>query len=186
MRLAVPESSLAELRRLVADTGSFKHSPDKPFTLASGRTSPYYFDMKRLMGSSRGLQLLSDIIYRNVAGAASVGCMATGAIPLATAVALLGARDDMLSFYVRKSPKKHGTGNLIDGMAASPCVMVEDVVTSGGSALNAVRAAQSEGVECTGIYCILFRGTAQDYDRIEQTVPLYHIFAREDFTEQEK
>lgn len=168
------------LRRLIAETGAFKHSPDKPFVLTSGQSSPYYFDMRLLNAHPEGLHLAASILLGSVSEQArSVGGMESGAIPLATAMSLESRHTDnpLSSFWVRKSTKSHGTSSLIEGMATPPCIMVDDVITTGSSVL---RALESVDVGCVGIYTILFRGSDQDRARLEAAAPLHHIFTQDD------
>lgn len=168
------------LRRLITETGAFAHSPEKPFVLASGRTSPYYFDMRRLNAHPEGLHLAASAILKRVSERArSVGGMEAGAIPLATAVSLesRGTDSPLRSFWVRKSPKSHGTGRLIEGMLEPPYILVDDVITTGSSVLRALEAA---GDGCAGIHTILFRGSDRDRARLEEAAPLHTIFTQDD------
>lgn len=170
------------LRELLVQTGAVVHSPDKPFVLASGRSSPYYFDMRRLNAHPEGLHLAASAILERVSERArSVGGMESGAIPLATAISLESRRMSipLKSFYVRKNPKQHGTGRLIEGMMEPPCILVDDVITSGSSVLRALEAA---GAPCVGIHAILFRGSERDRLRLEEAAPLHYIFTQEDLT----
>ena len=166
------------LRRLITETGAFAHSPERPFVLASGRTSPY--DMRRLNAHPEGLHLAARAILERVSERArSVGGMEAGAIPLATAVSLESRGTDfpLRSFWVRKSTKSHGTGRLIEGMLEPPYILVDDVITTGSSVLRALEAA---GDGCAGIHTILFRGSDRDRARLEGAAPLHAIFTQDD------
>ena len=168
------------LRRLIIETGALVHSPEKPFVLASGRTSPFYFDMRRLTAHPEGLHLAASTRLERVPGRTrSVGGMEAGAIPLATAVSLesRGMDTPLKSFWVRKSPKSHGTGRLIEGMLEAPYILVDDVITTGSSVLRALEAA---GDGCAGIHTILFRGSDQDRARLEEAAPLRAIFTQDE------
>lgn len=169
------------LKRLIVDTGAFRHSPDEPFVLASGQTSPYYFDMRLLNAHPEGLHLAAVAVLESMPDRArSVGGLEAGAIPLATAVSLesRGTDNPLKSFYVRKRPKAHGTGRLVEGVSEPPYVLVDDVITTGSSVL---RAAAAAGDGCVGIRAILFRGTEKDRERLEGTAPLSYIFTQDDF-----
>lgn len=181
-------ASRDRLKQIIVETGAFQHSPQKPFKLASGRESPVYFDMRLLCSDPEGLTLAATMLYEMAreAGARAVGGLEAGAIPIATAVSLIshirgGATPTMTSFYVRKTPKEHGTRREIEGVATSPVVILDDVVTSGGSALRAVRAVRAAGLECAGVFCILFRGTSQDMDVMEREGPFRWVFTQSDF-----
>lgn len=173
------------LRQIIIDAGIFKHSPDKPFTLAAGTKSPYYFDMRLLGASPKGLYLTAQIMSEMVGdGACSVGGPESGAISISTAIALVNhiqGRPPISTFYIRKKPKKHGTGSLIEGLPVEPAIIVDDVITTGRSALRAAASLQDIGISCASICCVLFRGTVKDQDIIQQIAPLSYIFTRSDF-----
>ena len=179
---------LDRLKQLVIDTGAFQYSPEKPFTLASGKTSPVYFDMRLLCADPEGLALAATILcgMAQESGARAVGGLEAGAIPIATAVSLTSyvrnrPEHTLKSFYVRKTPKEHGMRRGIEGGVESPVIILDDVITTGGSALRAARAIREAGFECAGIFCILFRGTSQDIEMIEREGPLRWIFTQDDF-----
>lgn len=177
-----------KLRQIIIDVGIFKYSPDKPFTLAAGTKSPYYFDMRLLGANPAGLYLAADIMSEMIGDdIQSVGGPESGAISISTAIALINhihGRPQLGTFYIRKKPKKHGTGSLIEGLPAGPASIVDDVITTGGSALRAAAALQDVGVSCSSICCVLFRGTAQERDTIQQTAPLSYIFTGSDFIDE--
>jgi orotate phosphoribosyltransferase len=130
------------------------------FTLASGKTASYYLDCRLVTLHPRGtnliaagmLQLIDQISPRPVA----VGGMAIGADPItASIVTVDGARGgELRGFMVRKEAKDHGRGRQVEGPVAAGdrVVIVEDVITSGGSAIRAVQAAREFGLEvCAAI-----------------------------------
>ena len=168
------------LGRLIMETGAFAHSPEKPFVLASGRTSPFYFDMRRLNAHPEGLHLAAHAILEQVPEQArSVGGMETGAIPLATAVSLesRGTGSRLKSFWVRKSPKSHGTGRLMEGILERPYILVDDVITTGSSVLRALEAV---GDGYAVMHTMLFRGSDRDRTRLEEAAPLHAIFTQDE------
>lgn len=179
--MAIPARMVyGHLKQLIRSTGAFCYSPEKPFILASGKTSPYYFDMRLLSAHPEGLHLAARAILEQIPGQArSVGGPASGAIPLATAISLESRYMErpLQSFYVRESAKVHGTGRLIEGISESPYVLVDDVITTGSSVL---RAAGAAGDGCAGIYTILFRGSVQDRSRLEDVAPFWCVFVQDD------
>jgi len=123
------------------------------FTLSSGLKSDHYWDGKRVTLAASGAYLVGKAIYDRIAGLAidAVGGPEMGAIPIATAVALVSHLEgcDIPAFIVRKNPKEHGTRKPVEGFlqAQNRVAMVEDVVTTGESVLKAI--AIVEGMGCT-------------------------------------
>ena len=123
------------------------------FTLASGRRSRYYVDARRTTMSAAGMDLIGQmgltLIRREGWDASLVGGLTLGADPVAYAIALASRRapPTLDAFTVRKEPKGHGTARLIEGCfeSGSRVVVVEDVLTTGGSALRAVDAVRAAG-----------------------------------------
>lgn len=149
---------LAELLRLRS-----VHSGD--FTLASGRKSSFYVDARLTTMSGAGLLLvgrlglatLDEMGWRPRA----VGGLTLGADPVAYAIAHAAAvaGRGLDAFTVRKEPKEHGQGRLIEGCFGPGCavVVVEDVITTGGSALRAVEAVQAGGGKVLGVLAVVDR-----------------------------
>jgi orotate phosphoribosyltransferase len=134
--------------------------------LASGRESDFYFDGKQTTLHSEGGYLTGKLFYeaiRDVKGVQAVGGITLGADPIATAtsIAALLAGQKMHAFIIRKEPKGHGTGQWLEGRKNLPLgtrvVIVEDVVTTGGSSLKAVRRAEEEGLKVLGIVTLVDR-----------------------------
>lgn len=135
------------------------------FTLASGKTASYYLDCRLITLHPQGanliaagmLELINQIVPRPVA----VGGMAIGADPItASIVTVEGARGGSLrGFMVRKEAKDHGRGRQVEGPVApgDRVVIVEDVITSGGSAIRAVQAAREFGLNVVGAFGIIDR-----------------------------
>ena len=133
------------------------------FTLASGKQASFYLDCRKLTLHPQGanqiaagmLELLGD------AQPNAIGGMAIGADPISAAtITLAGQRgDDLLGFIVRKEAKTHGTGRQVEGPVAPgmSAVIVEDVVTSGGSALKAVEAAREFGLKVDKVLAVVDR-----------------------------
>jgi orotate phosphoribosyltransferase len=133
------------------------------FTLASGKEASFYLDCRKLTLHPLGanqigagmLQLLGE------PQPDAIGGMAIGADPISAAtITLAGQRgDDLLAFIVRKEAKQHGTGRQVEGpvQPGMTAVIVEDVVTSGGSALKAVDAARQFGLKVDRILAVVDR-----------------------------
>lgn len=135
------------------------------FVLASGQRSTYYVDARRTTMSAEGLALIGRLGVKAIRGAGwvpnSVGGLTMGADPVAYAIARasLDAPPVLDAFSVRKAAKEHGTKRRIEGnfRPGSAVVVVEDVVTSGGSALQAVEAIRAEGGRVVGILAVVDR-----------------------------
>ncbi len=114
------------------------------FTLASGKESDYYIDVRRVVLDPEGLVLIGELMFRALegTGVTCVGGMAVGAVPIAAAVAMrsAGTETPLPAFFVRKETKDHGTGGRIGGVVppGSTVAIVEDVATTGTSAMEAV------------------------------------------------
>jgi orotate phosphoribosyltransferase len=134
--------------------------------LASGRESDFYFDGKQTTLHSEGGYLTGKLFFdaiKDVEGVQAVGGITLGADPIATAtsIAALLAGQKMHAFIIRKEPKGHGTGQWLEGRKNLPpgtrVVIVEDVVTTGGSSMKAVRRAEEEGLKVLGIVTLVDR-----------------------------
>ena len=133
------------------------------FTLASGRKATYYLDCRLITLDSRGARLVAEGMLDSLAGDMPdlVGGMAIGADPITGAVvALAGLRGVPLrGVIVRKEAKGHGTGKFVEGPyeAGESIVVVEDVVTTGGSALAAIERCKEVGLSVRGVLAIVDR-----------------------------
>lgn len=135
------------------------------FVLASGQRSSYYVDCRLTTMSAEGMVLIGREGVRAIrdAGwkATAVGGLTLGADPVAYAIAAASLAEGpaMDAFTVRKEPKQHGTQRLIEGNFApgAAVVVVEDVITSGGSALKAIEAVTAEGGSVAGVLAVVDR-----------------------------
>jgi orotate phosphoribosyltransferase len=135
------------------------------FTLSSGIRSTYYVDARRTTMSAEGQFLIGRVCLETLRNqgwdASHVGGLTLGADPIAYAVAHAswGGDTHLDAFTVRKAPKTHGTAQRIEGGLPrdARCVVVEDSMTSGGSALDAVRAVQEHGAQVVGVLTLVDR-----------------------------
>jgi orotate phosphoribosyltransferase len=133
------------------------------FTLVSGKKASYYLDGKQVTLDSTGAMLVAEGILDLLAGdmPSAVGGMAIGADPItASVVTMAGVRGIPLKgFLVRKQPKGHGMGKYIEGPLDSgdDVVIVEDVVTTGGSSLEAIERAEAFGLKVKRVIAIIDR-----------------------------
>src|SRR5919201_4688148 len=128
--------------------------------LTSGRTAQYYVDAKRAILRPAGFAALGELVAERARAwnATAVGGTTMGADPVACAALAGGA--DVKAFFVRKEAKGHGLGRRIEGPPLAPgerCLIVEDVVTTGGSTLQAIEAVREAGHPIAGVVTILDR-----------------------------
>ena len=159
--------------------------------LASGKESDFYIDCKRTALTAEGHVLVGRLLFDRVRRirplVRGVGGLTLGADPIASAIALTSflEGEPVDAYVVRKEPKGHGTGQWIEGRKTIPdgsrVVVIEDVVTTGGSALKAIERCRVEKLE--PVVCLAL------VDRVEggreaieaQGVPLEALYTREDF-----
>lgn len=135
------------------------------FTLASGRSSHYYVDGRKVTLSAEGAALIGRGVLAQLAdlpAVAAVGGLTMGADPIVGAtLAAAGAqgRGELRGFLVRKEAKGHGTGKLVEGPLepGSAVVIVDDVATTGGSSLQAVAAVEAMGCTVARVVVVLDR-----------------------------
>ena len=146
------ETLAAELRRHALVLGEV--------TLTSGATAQYYVDAKRAILRPAGFRALAELVagYAGRWDCTAVGGLTMGAD--APACAALAGGADVKAFFVRKEGKQHGLQRRIEGPLLEPgdrCLIVEDVVTTGGSTLQAIEAVRDAGHEIVGVTAILDR-----------------------------
>lgn len=164
------------------------------FTLASGTSTDYFFDLKPTMLDPLGSNLIAqavmtkiDVLYSLcvIHRADAIGGMATGGIPIVSAICALSHLRAPPVFFVRKEIKDHGTEKLIEGTleAGSTVVLIEDVTTTGGSIMQAVRAVRAVGCEVHHVITIVDRLEGATENLCMEGIELHPIFIRTDFDE---
>ncbi len=156
--------SAADRRRLVALLAE-RSAKRGQFTLASGRESNFYVDARLTTMSPEGLALIGPAALHAIADAHwdvdSVGGLTLGADPISYAISYASASTThpVRAFTVRKEPKGHGTGKLVEGpfRSGDRVVIVEDVITTGGSALKAAAAVITAGGRILGVLALVDR-----------------------------
>jgi orotate phosphoribosyltransferase len=129
-------------------------------TLTSGRKAQYYVDAKRAILRPAGFRALGELVAAQAerVGATAVGGLTMGADPVACAALAAGA--GVKAFFVRKERKAHGLQRWIEGPELEPgerCLVVEDVVTTGGSTIAAIERVREEGLAVAGVVSVLDR-----------------------------
>jgi orotate phosphoribosyltransferase len=169
LRLPIRESTLSKSasRARLAEIIRKRSFGRGEITLASGRKSNFYFNLKPTMLDPEGAALLAELTYEALKddGLDYVGGLEMGAVPLAGAVAQLSwlKGHPIAAFFVRKKPKEYGAKLAVEGLAKGESlqgkrvVIIEDVTTTGESALKAVEAARDAGAEVALVYTMVDR-----------------------------
>lgn len=157
------ETLVAELRKHALVLGEV--------TLTSGQSASYYVDAKRAILRQPGFGALGALVAAAASerGARAVGGMTMGADPIASAAISDPAGRDLLAFFVRKEKKSHGLQRWVEGPLLAErtrVLIVEDVVTTGGSTVAAIQRCLEEGLEIAGTVAVLDR-LAGGAERIE-------------------
>ncbi|HET9904499.1 MAG TPA: orotate phosphoribosyltransferase [Xanthobacteraceae bacterium] len=184
-------SSRADIRARLKDLIRARSFGRGKVKLASGRESDFYFDMKPTMLHPAGAAWLAELTLDAIEGLEvdAVGGLEMGAVPLAaTAAAFSHLRGRPLTaFFVRKRPKEHGAQKLVEGLpkgeslAGRRVVIVEDVATTGGSAIQAVKAVRDEGAEIALVLTMVDRqeGAAETF--ATEGIPFRALFTADEF-----
>jgi orotate phosphoribosyltransferase len=148
------ETLLSELRRHALVIGEV--------TLSSGRKASYYVDAKRALLRPRAFLAAGELVASRARelGATAVGGLTMGADPIACAALAASDGDGLRAFFVRKERKEHGLQRWVEGPVlepGTPCLVVEDVVTSGGSTVAAIERIREEGLEVRGVLAVVDR-----------------------------
>ncbi len=179
-----------ELQRLleIMREASFKSSPEPVFPLVSGVKSRFYIDCKMSISDPEALQLIGELIAQRVQADEidAVGGLELGAYPIATAVssALFKRGRRTRAFVVRKQPKGHGLGKQLEGNVrrGDVALIVDDVITSGGSTVVAIERSRDEGLTVNKAIALVDREEQGGRERIEATgVAFESLFRIHDF-----
>lgn len=159
--------------------------------LSSGKKSNYYFDMKPSMLDPRGAHLIAKGLLAEAlaVGGEFIGGLEMGAVPITGAICQLSytTGTPIAGFFVRKKAKDHGAKKLIEGLKAGETlrgkrvVIVEDVTTSGASALVALEACRQEGADVRLVVSVVDRCDGASEAFAEMGIPFKSLFVATDF-----
>jgi orotate phosphoribosyltransferase len=161
----------------------------KEVTLASGKKSNFYLDLRQTLMRPKGVSLSGRLVLDLLQSGPpvdSVGGMAVGAVPLVASVLAAAAADPatdgLLGFFVRKEKKAHGMGKQLEGGFApgQNVALVEDTTTTGGSTIEAMDIVEAAGGKVARVICLVDRGEGAAEAFADRGVKLESIFGRAD------
>ncbi len=177
----------AELLQLLKDKALRRGS----IVLASGKVSDFYLDCRQVSLHARGHVLVGKLFFSLIRRvwprAVGVGGPTLGADPLVSAVSLTSSLEGhpLHGFLVRKEPKGHGTGNYLEGLGnlppGSPVVLLEDVVTTGGSVMRTADRVREAGLDVCGLAVLVDRQEGGREAVEKSGLHLEALFTRSDF-----
>ncbi len=169
---------------------SFLESDKPVFKLSSGKMSNVYFDLRLTTLSPVGQHLIGNLLFDKIKEHGlkpkAVGGMTMGADPVSTAIAYASylRGEPIEAFVIRKEPKGHGLGLQVEGNvhAGDDVVIVDDVLTTGGSCIEAATIAKSEGLKVLAVIVVLDRCEQSGRENVEKLgYPVYSLLTIKDF-----
>jgi orotate phosphoribosyltransferase len=177
--------------RLIAIVREKSFSTGSAVTLASGRSSTFYFNMKPTMLDPEGSALIASLMLDGLReeGAEFVGGLELGAVPLVACIAQAShlAGRPVPAFFVRKQVKDHGTRQRVEGLAPGvtlegrTAVVLEDVTTTGGSALEAAEAVRAAGGTVRAVLTVVDRREGAETNLSRHGLILRSLLTAADF-----
>lgn len=178
-----------ERERLLAilHNNSFMYRDDPPFTLVSGRKSPYYFDCKATTLDPEGCYLIGKLMYdriRNI-DIDAIGGLTLGADPISLSTALEAHRNNLriMPLIIRKEPKKHGTQKWIEGRleGVNKAAAIDDVITTGQSTILAIQHMRESGLNVEKALVLIDREEGGRESIEALGIEVISLFKRSDF-----
>ena len=178
-----------ELIRIICEK-SFKYSPEPSFRLVSGKMSHFYVNCKPTTMSPRGMFLAGHLVFDAIKDLKpdGIGGLTFGADPVAVATAFVSElkATPMNAFSIRKNQKDHGIVKWIEGdmNPGQRVVIIDDVVTTGGSTIQAIERARSEGLEVVKVVILVDRQEGGLENILKYVTDVTAIITRDDLMAQ--
>ena len=156
---------------------SFQYSEEPVFKLVSGGVSNFYFNCKPAMLDPEGKELIGRLIFRTIRDleVTGIGGLELGSVPISSAVSLISQLEaqPIKEFIVRKEKKDHGIPAKVEGefVAGEKVVVVDDVITTGGSTIKAIEAVQKLGLEVAKVVVLVDREEMNGRQNIAELCP---------------
>jgi orotate phosphoribosyltransferase len=162
----------------------------KDVTLSSNRKSHFYYDIKSIVSDPEGAALIGDLMLTEIRNiepkTRSVGGLELGAIAIATTIVYssnqLESKNRISSFFVRKSVKTYGLEKMIEGIVKEPVIIVEDVITTGKSVLDAKYALRNQEIYNINIMSVIDR-EAKENLLDENNIKFHSLFKHSEFAD---
>jgi len=162
----------------------------KDVTLSSNRKSKFYYDIKSIVSEPEGAALIGELMLAEILKiepkTSSVGGLESGAIAIATAIVYASFQLQPISrisgFFVRKSAKAYGLEKMVEGIVRTPVAVVDDVITTGKSVMDAVSALRNQGINNINIISVIDREKKENL--LEQNNMEFHsLFGHSEFAD---
>jgi orotate phosphoribosyltransferase len=156
---------------------SFQYADEPIFKLVSGGVSNFYFNCKPTMLDPEGKELIGRLIFAKIRNLEpdGIGGLELGSVPVSSAVSLISQVEGqpIKEFIVRKEKKDHGIAAKVEGevFAGEKVVVVDDVITTGGSTIKAIEAVQQLGLEVIKVVVLVDREEMNGSQNIEKLCP---------------
>jgi orotate phosphoribosyltransferase len=191
MKTTEPQNIRNALKQLLTKL-SFQYNEKPVFSLVSGKKSNFYIDCKMTTLYSRSLPLIGELMYDlirplNIRG---IGGLTLGADPIAVATALIAGQKgkDLISFVIRKEPKRHGLMKFIEGRinAGDRVVIIDDVITTGGSTIKAIEIAEKSNLQIAKVLVLVDRQEGGKENIIKKGYQVEAVFTTTDLMKESK